>query len=245
MHGGENRARRRDDEDALRTAALVPTVEQEFLERYDGSPLPTERVACNVLERLDVPADAAQRVYDLIVENARFVGLLKTIKDKTYVDLGQAGNRAVASAVTMSMGGDDLNDTGEPTEQIQPIREAESVRRVMPNRRVFISHGSNHRVVNQLKELLGFGDFEPIIAVERESVSKPVPQKVMDDMRSAAAGIIHVSSEERLIDQAGVERRVLNENVLIEIGAAMALYGQRFILLVEEGTTLPSNLQGL
>ena len=37
----------------------------------------------------------------------------------------------------------------------------------------------------------------------------------------------------------------MNENVLIEIGAAMALYGDRFILLVEEGVKLPSNLQGL
>ena len=38
---------------------------------------------------------------------------------------------------------------------------------------------------------------------------------------------------------------MLNQNVLIEIGAAMALYGRRFILLVEEGTKLPSNLLGL
>jgi len=33
--------------------------------------------------------------------------------------------------------------------------------------------------------------------------------------------------------------------VLIEIGAAMALFGRRFILLVREGVKLPSNLQGL
>ena len=51
--------------------------------------------------------------------------------------------------------------------------------------------------------------------------------------------------EEKLLDQQGDERLVLNSNVLIEIGAVMALYGERFILLVEEGTTLPSNLQGL
>ncbi|HEX9771500.1 MAG TPA: TIR domain-containing protein, partial [Kiloniellales bacterium] len=36
-----------------------------------------------------------------------------------------------------------------------------------------------------------------------------------------------------------------NPNVLIEIGAAMAFYGRRFILLVREGVKLPSNLQGL
>jgi len=33
--------------------------------------------------------------------------------------------------------------------------------------------------------------------------------------------------------------------VLIEIGAAMMRYGGKFLLLVEKGTTLPSNLQGL
>jgi len=43
----------------------------------------------------------------------------------------------------------------------------------------------------------------------------------------------------------GAEHPQLNSNVLIEIGAAMALYGRNFILLVEEGASLPSNLQGL
>jgi hypothetical protein len=43
----------------------------------------------------------------------------------------------------------------------------------------------------------------------------------------------------------GKEHRTLNQNVLIEIGAAMALYGRSFILLVEKDVTLPSNLQGL
>jgi predicted nucleotide-binding protein len=33
--------------------------------------------------------------------------------------------------------------------------------------------------------------------------------------------------------------------VLIEIGAAMALYGRRYIFLVKEGVELPSNLRGL
>ncbi|MEJ1961585.1 MAG: TIR domain-containing protein [Gammaproteobacteria bacterium] len=47
------------------------------------------------------------------------------------------------------------------------------------------------------------------------------------------------------MDAGGTERRMLNQNVLIEIGAAMALYGRKFILLVEKGATLPSNLQGL
>jgi predicted nucleotide-binding protein len=64
-------------------------------------------------------------------------------------------------------------------------------------------------------------------------------------MRSCDAAIIHVGTDMKLIDSAGKEHKMLNQNVLIEIGAAMALYGRKFILLVEKGATLPSNLQGL
>lgn len=58
-------------------------------------------------------------------------------------------------------------------------------------------------------------------------------------------GSHRLGSEMRVMDADGKEHRMLNQNVLIEIGAAMALYGRKFILLVEKGTTLPSNLQGL
>jgi len=47
------------------------------------------------------------------------------------------------------------------------------------------------------------------------------------------------------LDKDGKQHSMLNQNVLIEIGAAMALYGRKFILLVEDGVKLPSNLQGL
>jgi len=110
---------------------------------------------------------------------------------------------------------------------------------------VFITHGRNKDIVTQLKDLLTFGGFTPVVAIEQEAVSKPVPDKVLDDMRSCDAAIIHVGTDMKLIDSSGKEHKMLNQNVLIEIGAAMALYGRKFILLVEKGATLPSNLQGL
>ena len=64
-------------------------------------------------------------------------------------------------------------------------------------------------------------------------------------MRSCGAAIIHVDGERTLIDSEANQHIVLNPNVLIEIGAAMALYTRRFILLVKDGVKLPSNLQGL
>ncbi|MBK8303597.1 MAG: nucleotide-binding protein [Chloracidobacterium sp.] len=112
-------------------------------------------------------------------------------------------------------------------------------------RRVFITHGKDKAFIDPIKKLLAFGEMIPIVSVERESVSKPVPEKVMDDMRMCGAAIIHVADEVRLMDKDAKEHVVINANVLIEIGAAMALYGQRFILLVKDGVELPSNLQGL
>jgi predicted nucleotide-binding protein len=64
-------------------------------------------------------------------------------------------------------------------------------------------------------------------------------------MRSCGAGVAHIGAEGKYRDAAGRERAKLNDNVLIEIGAAMALYGKKVILVVERGVRLPSNLQGL
>lgn len=115
----------------------------------------------------------------------------------------------------------------------------------MRNNRVFITHGRNKKILDQVKDIVGFGKFVPVVAAEHETAAKPVPDKVMDDMRGCAAAVIHVGAEGTLYDKDGNEVPQLNGNVLIEIGAAMALYGRNFVLLVEEGVKLPSNLQGL
>lgn len=111
--------------------------------------------------------------------------------------------------------------------------------------RVFITHGKNKKILDQVKELVAFGKFEPIVAQERETAAKSVPDKVMDEMRGCAAAVIHVGVDGVLYDEEGNKVPQINGNVLIEIGAALALYGRNFILLVEEGVELPSNLQGL
>ncbi len=125
----------------------------------------------------------------------------------------------------------------------QEIRIPEKI--PQPGNRVFITHGKNRKILEQVKELVAFGKFEPVVAQERETSAKPVPDKVMDEMRSCHAAVIHVGLERVLLDSEGNEHPQVNENVLIEIGAAMALYRRQFILLVEDRVKLPSNLQGL
>lgn len=236
-----------DDVTARREAVMKPRVPRELLTKYSGSPLPKQNIALNVLQDMGVPKEKAEPVYSLIVDGAQRVGFLRDIKGKQYVDI-MGGNGSSHGP------GDEVKEApaimdGEVDEQPSrafavaemPLREPSPQRA----RRVFITHGSNKSFLDPIKKLLEFGEMTPVISVEKVSVSKPVPDKVMEDMRSCSAAIIHVDAEETVIDKDGKERIILNENVLMEIGAAMALYGRRFILLVRDGVRLPSNLQGL
>ena len=235
-----------DDQTAMREALLKPRVIGEFLGRYSSAKLPSKKIGMNVLETMGVPDDATERTFDLIVSSARSLGLLREIKGDEYVRLDGAAptseNHADDPAETEEL--DDPNESSA-TPAPEPTTSGAKPDELKTNRKVFITHGKNKKIVDQLKELLTFGEFEPVVSVERDSVSKPVPTKVLDDMRSCSAAVIHVGIEQRLIDSKGEEHGVLNSNVLIEIGAAMMRYGNNFVLLVEDGTTLPSNLQGL
>jgi hypothetical protein len=251
-----------DDLAAKREALMRPRVVHDFLERYNGSPLPATNIAVNVLETMGVPAERGESIFDLIVEGAESLGLILEVSGKRFVNL--RGIKSEIAAASPAAGESDATDeedslldavrVGSAFDDSGPPTNAEAAEesdarfdgpQVDRNRRVFVSHGSNRKIVEHLKELLEYGEYEPVVAVERETTSKPVPDKVLDDMRSCAAGIIHVGVERVITDASGAEFPQLNSNVLIEIGAAMALYGRNFILLVEEGTTLPSNLQGL
>lgn len=155
-------------------------------------------------------------------------------------------NGELPSAAANNDGEDNSNESADlhsaPTSGAgQPVSSDNADR----GNRVFITHGHNQKILGQVKELVAYGKFEPIVAQERETAAKPVPEKVMDDMRGCRAAVIHVGVDGILFDKEGNELPQINGNVLIEIGAAMALYGRDFILLVEEGVKLPSNLQGL
>jgi CAP12/Pycsar effector protein, TIR domain len=242
-----------DDLRARREALLQPRVVREFLERYDGSPLPSAQIAKNVLEEMGVPPKATDRTLELILTGAESLGLIVEIKNKRYVRL-DAGVPTGVSAVlaadvrttaAITSPADAEEDEAYAPEDAPPIRQLAPVFQEPVSSKVFVTHGRNKEIVNQIKEILQFGKFEPVVSIEKETTAKPVSDKVLEDMRSCYAGIVHVGTEERLMDEEGSEHRIVNQNVLIEIGAAMALYGRRFVLLVERGVTLPSNLQGL
>lgn len=241
-----------DDILAIKEAALVPTLFKELVEKYDQSKLPREDIALNVIGSMGIPSDRTASAWAIFKSNAKFAGLLQIISGNEYLYYQQNSNIAPDSGgeAQASQTGQDI-DYELPQEimdrmNIAPVVEQPAIKAAtssIPN--IFISHGKNSAtIVGQLKELISYGQMNPIVSVEHETTAIPVPTKVFDDMRSCDAGIIHVSLEEHKLADGSVYTQI-NENVLIEIGAAMALYNDRIILLCEKGTILPSNLQGL
>jgi len=227
-----------DDVPAKVEAALRPEIPNKFFQQYNRSKFPQDKIARNVLSQIGVPSDRLDNLLEMLKRNGEFVGIIHQTKTGSFVAI----DSPIPSGATESSGSEetfpqDLQEHEPPP----PGLLSEKTK----NQRVFITHGKNKEMLAQLKDLLTFGKFIPVVAEEHETTSKPVPDKVLDDMRSCFGGIIHIASEDELLDKAGNVHHKINENVLIEIGAAMALYKRNFILLVQKEIHLPSNLQGL
>lgn len=243
-----------EEEDVLaakREATLRPRVLREFLQKYNNAAIPKDQIAYNVLGDMGVPPDKTADVFKMIIDSANAVGFIRDINGKKYVDL-QGTEPAPAAETEEEPEKEGIPDSLPvvakfPATLPKAMTPALSANTVDPARakKVFITHGKNRALIEPVTKLLKFGELEAVVSVQSQTVSQPVPTKVMEEMRACGAAIIHVEDEQHLKDDAGNEVVVLNNNVLIEIGAAMALFGERFILVVKEGVKLPSNLQGL
>ncbi len=231
-----------DDVVAKVDALLEPRILREFFAKYDKAKFPKDEIVKNVLVDMGLPKERADRGLEILKGNGGFTGVIIETKTGPFVALGSLSpkDQPVGAGADIS---EDFGEASQASVTAEPLATPD-----VPTKkgsRVFITHGKNKKILEQLKEIVTFGKFEPVVAKEHETVSKPVPQKVLEDMRACQAGVIHVGSEGVLYDDEGNTVPQINDNVLIEIGAAMALYRGNFILLVEEGVQLPSNLQGL
>lgn len=243
-----------DDDIAKIEACLKPRILREFYERYNKGKFPKDVIAQNVLVSMGVPKEKVSEIYNIIHANGVYAKIIQDTKTGPFVFI----DKSKASVQTNSNGqpneshhsNGNMDELPEELANKLAFTKPQAIQKLLTTDfntkpKVFISHGKNKKIVEQLKEILTFGQFEVVISVEKESTAIPVPEKVFADMRECNAAVIHVESELELLDRDGNVHNTINENVLIEIGAAIALYGKRFILLCEHSLKLPSNLQGL
>ena len=232
-----------DDIAARSEAAMKPSTLRAFFEKYNRAKLPNDQIAMNVLQQdFHVPTDRLAEALKLIKDNGTYVGAIQNTKTGMFVstdDLKPApvtvdAEPEIEHDPSELMPGAEDDPTPAPARsEPKPAPEAEA----LPFK-VFITHGKNKKIVDQVKDVLDLYDIDYEIAVEEESPAIPVPQKVLSAMRRCAAGIMVVSVD-------GENADAINNNVLIEIGAAFVLYDQKVVLLWDSALKVPSNLQGL
>jgi predicted nucleotide-binding protein len=236
-------------------ASVRPSVLKQFFEKYNNSKFPKDSIAENVLKlEFNIPVEDASRVLEMIKDNGKFTGIIHDTKTGPYVFADEPASKETFDITPKETFKKDDEDSSEelPAELAKKLNLKRDEKpsslvssAILEKPKVFISHGKNKKVVEQLKEILTFGQFDVTVSVEKESTAISVPDKVFSDMRNSDAAVIHVEGERELLDSEGNKHYVINENVLIEIGAAIALYGKKFVLLCENSVKLPSNLQGL
>jgi predicted nucleotide-binding protein len=257
-------ARPRDDSErseAVLQAALAPVLFAKLYNEIAPGKWPSDANVENILVRdFAVAAEFAPEAAKIAKGNAQFVGLLQEAKGGSWLILNPQLRRIAAGSADDSAPVDsDAADVDQEEEAddsrpaVGAMSEVVAMGEATPPRdtradagssdQVFVSHSKNPALLEQIKTILEFGRFVAIVAEEEETTAIPVPEKVLASMRRCGSAVISVSADES-------ERRDdgsygINQNVLIEIGAAFALYDRRVVLVVDKRVQLPSNLQGL
>jgi hypothetical protein len=226
-------------------ASLRPQILRQFFEKYDKAKFPEDRIAKNVLQHnFNVAADRVDDALSIAKDNAAYVGIVHNTKTGPFIAIGNpeptvsiSFNNEGVSIRTEVDGDAQVNPQSLSSLAATPVASATQI-----GFKVFISHGKNMNIVEQVKDVLGLYDIEFEVAVEEETTAIPVPDKVLNAMRDCHAGVMVVTADENAKLGDGF---TINNNVLIEIGAAFVLYNKRVVLLWDKRLVVPSNLQGL
>jgi hypothetical protein len=151
------------------------------LEKYRRAKFPNDVIAKNVLRGMGLPPHRVDAALEIIKDNGRYAGIIRDTPTGPFINLDSPGVPApVATPEFPEQATLDTSETGmPPVETAKPstVVAVAQVAELHPPKasRVFISHGKQKGIVAQIKELLAFGNFEPVVSVERETTAIPVP----------------------------------------------------------------------
>lgn len=231
-----------DDIKAKAEAALKPKIFADFFAKYNRAKFPTDIIAKNVLQHdFSVPSDRVQDVLETLKDNGAYVGFIHQTKTGPFVSTDDLKPSPVTLPARESEHIEEHEHVETKKEHLDIPKPQKPLSIDTDVFRVFITHGKNMNIVEQVKDVLDLYDIEYEVAIEEETTAIPVPQKVLAAMRRCQAGIMIVSAD----DENAASTGTINNNVLIEIGAAFVLYDQKVVLLWDKQLKVPSNLQGL
>lgn len=165
-----------DDLAARREAILKPRIQREFFEKCRRAKLPNDTIAVNVLKSLGLPGERADAATKIIKANGSYAGIIRATPTGPFINLDSPGVPSPTATPELSVKSNDSH-VEETTSSVfngsshdahvvpQSGATATSAPFDAKTNRVFITHGKQPAIVGQIKELLTFGNFEPIVSV--------------------------------------------------------------------------------
>jgi hypothetical protein len=110
---------------------------------------------------------------------------------------------------------------------------------------IFIAHGKNKKPLEQLKKILDQFKVPFKVAVEEPNLGRPIGEKVRETMQACNCAILIFTADEEFVDAGGNTVWRPSENVVYELGASGYLYGNRLVILKEDGVDFPTNFRDI
>ena len=238
-----------DDEqsESVKKALFNVNFFKKFYSKFNNGKIPRKDLLLNTLHReFDIPVSSTEQCYNILIKNAKELGLITMIKEAEYIQLNKISTSIKGKKLPTDIPEIDKGPLGtdEDSVDITPPYDSTDSQDQQFRPKVFIGHSKNKKILNQLKDILEFGQFDYVVAEETETSAIPISEKVFGLMKDCNCAIINLSADEQ--EKDGESFRI-NQNVLTEIGAAFLKYNKKVILLTDKRlvVTLPSNIQGL
>lgn len=110
---------------------------------------------------------------------------------------------------------------------------------------IFVAHGKNKKSLEQLKRILDQFRIPYKVAVEEPNLGRPIGTKVKEVMQGCNCAILIFTADEEFKDNEGKTVWRPSENVVYELGAAGYVYGNRIVIMKEDGVDFPANFRDL
>jgi len=223
---------------ARQEAVLKVDTFQKIYNYYKDAKFPTaDAYFKNMLEQeFGVARELVDECIQLLLDNGRFAGIVRDVQGSPYV----------VFETTPPEASPERKPSEEEFEEQKPqVPAPEPVPQVPSVNQIFVVHGKSTTPLEQLKRVLTEFRIPFIVAQDEPHVGRPISQKVADLMKTCTSAIVILSADEEYADAEGKITCRPSDNAVYELGAASVLYGNKIVILKEEGVNLASDFSDL
>jgi predicted nucleotide-binding protein len=224
---------------AKQDAVLKVDVFKRIYEHYKDAKFPTADIYFkNMLEQeFGVPKELVDECIQLLLDNGRFASIIRDVQGSPFVVFAEAPPETPTSQEALKV---EL-----AIEKPQEPKPSPAPAQAPVINQIFVVHGKNIVTLEQLKKILTEFKIPFKVAQDEPHVGRPISQKVADLMKSCTSAVVIFTADEEYVDAEGKKICRPSDNAVYELGAASILYGNKIVILREEGLSLASDFRDL